>query len=696
MIIERFQHDGDCRIRFFAVLTWIVLSLSSASASEVMSIGQLRSGRPVAGAPFDIRPRHEGTTVRVQGVIHQKLLWPGSQADRPNHAFLIQNLPDHADGNDSTSDGLLVYTGKPVLPREGRDADYLPRVGDWVVLEGRLQHRYGQTELSRPRLIQVVKTELDLSSALPFIELKPFPDRAKTLSYLERLEGMRVTLPADALVVSGRKVIGSGIESYAWLIPASAPVALRSQPYYNRVFRDAHPLDDIPNTLFDNDNGFRILLGSHGIKGLTGRADALLPALRVGDRLTQACVGGVIYSYQQFKIMPMQVPDFERGLDPAENIIPEVFERDSTAAGVRLATFNVENLYDHRDDPSDPCDAFDDPGNQTIQPPFNYLPANETLYRNRLAGLAKQVVFDMKEPELILVQEFEDQDILSFGEAGKTFPKPGSDGLPDVLQEWSRVIRSMGGPHYGVAQHRKGADARGISCGFLFRTDRVKLKPLGQKGSWLSKVRQTFPAAQMLGDASKAVPLAIQSVRPKPDQDGSIVYARPPQIARFQFEAEGQYVGMELVVINAHFASRPNERVALRRDQSSLVAEFGKAWVEANPGVGVVIGGDLNVFPRPDDPFSQTQSDQLGALYGSGALSVYDWIVKRKPENAYSYVYDGQSQTLDHLFMVGEVKDRFHSATFLHINCDWPDRVDDSGNSPRGISDHDPLIVSFR
>jgi hypothetical protein len=46
--------------------------------------------------------------------------------------------------------------------------------------------------------------------------------------------------------------------------------------------------------------------------------------------------------------------------------------------------------------------------------------------------------------------------------------------------------------------------------------------------------------------------------------------------------------------------------------------------------------------------------------------------------------------------MVGEVKDRFHSATFLHINCDWPDRVDDSGNSPRGISDHDPLIVSFR
>jgi len=696
MSIERFRHGSDCCIGLIAMLTWLVLSFSAASASEVVSIGQLRSGRPVAGAPFDIRPRHEGKTVRVQGVIHQKLLWPGSQADRPNHAFLIQNLPEHSDGNDSTSDGLLVYTGKPALPCEGRDADYLPRVGDWVVLEGRLQHRYGQTELSRPRLIQVVKTSLNLSSALPDIELKPFPERVKTLSYMERLEGMRVTLPTGALVVSGRKVIGEGIESYAWVILATDPVALRANPFHNRVFRDAHPLDDVPNVLFDNENGSRILLGSHGIKGLTGRSDALLPALRVGDRLTQACVGGVIYSYQQYKIMPIQAPDFERGLDPAENIIPEVLERDSAGAGIKVATFNVENLYDHQDDPSDPCDAPSDPGNKTIQPPFNYLPANETLYRNRLAGLAQQVVVDMKEPELILVQEFEDQDILSFGASDDALPKPGSDGLPDVLQEWTRVIRSQGGAHYGVAQHRKGADARGISCGFLFRTDKVKLKPLGLKGSWLNIVKQSFPAAQIYGDASQAAPLAIQSIRPKPDQDGAVVYARLPQIARFQIKEEGQRVDMEVVVVNAHFASRPDERVALRRDQASLVAEIGKAWVEANPGVGLVIGGDLNVFPRPDDPFSQRVSDQLGALYESDAHSAYDWILKRKPENAYSYVYDGQAQTLDHLFMFGEAKARFHSATFLHINCDWPEGLPVSSESTRGISDHDPLVVSFR
>ena len=695
MSIERFQHSGG-GVRIVAVLTWLVSSFNAASASELMSIGQLRSGRPVVGAPFDVRPQHEGKTVRVQGVIHEKLLWPGSQSDRPHHAFLIQNLPEHADGNDRTSDGLLVYSGKAAIPREGRGADYLPHVGDWVVLEGRLQHRYGQTELSRPRLIQIVRTGVNLLSALPLIELKPFPDRTKTLSYFERLEGMRVTFPAGALVVSGRKVIGMDVESYAWVIPASDPVALRTKPFHNRVFRDAHPLDDVPNVLFDNENGSRILLGSHGIKGLTGRSEALLPALRVGDRLTQACVGGVIYSYNQYKVMPIQAPDSERGLDPSENVIPEVFEQDSGGAGVHVVTFNVENLYDHRDDPSDPCDAFDDPGNQSIQPPFNYLPANETIYRNRLAGLASQVVFDMKEPEVILVQEMEDQDILSFGESDETFPQSGSDGLPDVLQEWTRAIRSLGGPDYGVAQHRKGADARGISCGFLFRTDRVKLKPLGQKGSWLTRVRQSLPEVQVFGDASKAEPLAIQAVRPKPDSDGRLVYARPPQMARFHFGTEGQGFDLELVVINAHFASRPSERVALRRDQASFVAEIGKAWVKANPGVGILIGGDLNVYPRPDDPFSQTVSDQLGALYDSGAHAVYDWMIKRKPENAYSYVYDGQSQTLDHLFMLGEAKTRFHSATFVHINADWPEGVPYSNSPSRGISDHDPLVASFR
>lgn len=696
MSIEGIRTRLNASCGLLMVFAWLTLILPAESASSIMPIGQLRSGRSVQGAPFDVKPKREGQTVRIQGLIHQTLLSPGSQPDRQNHAFLIQNLPSHADGNDKTSDGLLVYTGKPSIPWDDRRTAYLPKVGDWVVLEGRLQHRYGQTELGRPHLVHLLKEGVNPSSALPRAELTPDPVLSKTLQYMETLEGMRVVLPSNAVVVSGRKVIGNHTESYAWVLPASDPVANRVQAYQNRVFRDAHPLDDLPDTLFDNDNGARVLLGSHGIKGMTGRPDALLPALRVGDRLTGACVGGVIYSYGQYKIMPIHSPSFEQGMDPFKNVITEVFQQPSGKSVFRVATFNLENLYDHRDDPSDPCDAHGDPGNATIQPPFNYLPASERIYRNRLTGLARQIAWDLKGPGLILVQEFEDQDVLDFSEDDGDLTKAGADGLPDVLQELAKVIQSQGGPEYVAAQHRQGADARGISCGFLYRKDSVQLKPLGGNNSWLKHVRRSFPGVQLLGDAARAAPLSIQARRLKPDQDGALMYARPAQMARFQFVVESEIVVGEWVVVNAHFASRPNDRVALRRDQATLLAEIGKAWMKEYPESGMLIGGDLNVFPRPDDPFSEKPSDQLAALYKSGAQSVYDWIIKEKPENAYSYVYEGQAQTLDHVFLLGEAKNRFRNATFVHINADWPEGMPFSIDKPRGISDHDPLVVSFR
>ena len=109
------------------------------------------------------------------------------------------------------------------------------------------------------------------------------------------------------------------------------------------------------------------------------------------------------------------------------------------------------------------------------------------------------------------------------------------------------------------------------------------------------------------------------------------------------------------------------------------------------------INGDLNVYPRPDDPYSDRPSDQLRSLYETGLLSVYDWVLGRQPANAYSYVYEGQAQTLDHCFLSENLHRAMYHAHFLHINADWSQF---SANTQleitaRGVSDHDPLIMTF-
>ena len=91
--------------------------------------------------------------------------------------------------------------------------------------------------------------------------------------------------------------------------------------------------------------------------------------------------------------------------------------------------------------------------------------------------------------------------------------------------------------------------------------------------------------------------------------DGSEVYTRPPQVARFRIwrDRVGRGRPVELVAFSNHFSSTPNARVGQRAEQS----RYGAALVEAASGEGrqarharVLFGGDLNVFPRPDDPFA--------------------------------------------------------------------------------------------
>ena len=628
----------------------------------------------------------------VRGVITQKTL-ARTAAGASQNGFFLQDTLAQSDNDPNTSDGVFVFMGSFTSLIGG----YVPRVGDEVILNARVSEFFNMTELSGASLLQLVNPMLDVDVVAPAFDASPPDDLEAAGRYWERREGMRGRVPAGALVTGGRDVFASTADTEVWLVRGDSAVAQRSNPYARRAFRDAHPLDNKPG-LVDDGNGYRILLGPLGVKATAGDNLALLPPARVFDSLDTAVVGGVDFSFDKYRINPAQQPMLEAGVDPSLNAPPAAFDRGGAYS---IANFNVENLYDYRDDPFDGCDFTGNTGCPGVSPPFDYVPESQAAYDEHLGALASEVANDLHGPDILLVQEAEDQDICTVSagalQCGAT---NNADGKPDTLQELALRIEALGGPVYDAAFDRNGADDRGIVAAFLYRTDRVELLPPAAGDPVLGSTPSvSYRGAALPYNADVSNPKALNADLPgdvdtSTGVDGSNVFTRAPQVGHFRVWRHGIGLGawVDLYAVSNHFSSGPDTRVGQRTEQARYLAAIVAALQAADPQARVDAGGDLNVFPRPDDPLVPA-SDQLHDLYDLGLENLFDTLVAQVPASAYTYVFEGQAQTLDHQFVTPRLGDELEQARVAHLNADWP--ADFAGDGPRGASDHDPLVARY-
>jgi predicted extracellular nuclease len=628
----------------------------------------------------------------VRGVITQKTL-ARTAAGASQNGFFLQDTLAQSDNDPNTSDGVFVFMGSFTSLIGG----YVPRVGDEVILNARVSEFFNMTELSGASLLQLVNPMLDVDVVAPAFDASPPDDLEAAGRYWERREGMRGRVPAGALVTGGRDVFASTADTEVWLVRGDSAVAQRSNPYARRAFRDAHPLDNKPG-LVDDGNGYRILLGPLGVKATAGDNLALLPPARVFDSLDTAVVGGVDFSFDKYRINPAQQPMLEAGVDPSLNAPPAAFDRGGAYS---IANFNVENLYDYRDDPFDGCDFTGNTGCPGVSPPFDYVPESQAGYDEHLGALASEVANDLHGPDILLVQEAEDQDICTVSagalQCGAT---NNADGKPDTLQELALRIEALGGPVYDAAFDRNGADDRGIVAAFLYRTDRVELLPPAAGDPVLGSTPSvSYRGAALPYNADVSNPKALNADLPgdvdtSTGVDGSNVFTRAPQVGHFRVWRHGIGLGawVDLYAVSNHFSSGPDTRVGQRTEQARYLAAIVAALQAADPQARVDAGGDLNVFPRPDDPLVPA-SDQLHDLYDLGLENLFDTLVAQVPASAYTYVFEGQAQTLDHQFVTPRLGDELEQARVAHLNADWP--ADFAGDGPRGASDHDPLVARY-
>jgi hypothetical protein len=620
------------------------------------------------------------TKYQVRGVVTQLTL-SHTAAGADQHGFFLQSRPGFTDGDPASSDGVFVFLGAFTTLLGG----YAPVVGDEIVVTARVAEFFNLTQLTSAEWVTTLATGV---TGVQVDDAVPPADRNAADLFWEQREGMQLRVRAGSGVVSNTKTFASTDDAETWVVDRADPLLQRADPYARRVFRDAHPLDDVPGQA-DNGNGNRIMLGPMGVKAAAGDSSVVLPGARTFDTTTGDAVGGLYYAFNKYGIQVGGI-GFRDGPDPAANHPPRPADR---LREVAISTFNVENLYDFRDDPHDGCDFAGNSGCPGVTPPFDYVPASAADYQARLGRLGRQVIADLHSPDLILVQEAEDQDICRVaGAALSCGTADNADGKPDTLQELALAIAKGGGPRYEAAFDRGGADARGIVSGFLYRTDRLALAPALPADPVLGSAPQVaYRGAALPGNTDVSNPKTLNAVLPadvdrSTGVDGSNVYTRAPQVGLFDVRsAPGSSDRYRIWAISNHFSSGPETRVGQRREQAAYGAAIADTIEAADPNARVVFGGDLNVFPRPDDPVPAEPGDQLGPLYATGLHNLWDDLVAEAPAAAYSYVFEGQAQTLDQLFVNDALHGDLIEMRSAHVNADHSD----------GLSDHDPQVAKF-
>ncbi len=368
---------------------------------------------------------------------------------------------------------------------------------------------------------------------------------------------------------------------------------------------------------------------------------AAMPPAHVGATINTV-VGVIDYSFANFKLQVTTAPVL------ASN--PLTLET-TTAAGsgeVAIATFNVENLTDG-----------------DLQAKFDTL--------------AALIVSNMKAPDLVVLEEVQDNNGVSGGTGS---PVVAAD---EVYAKLIQTIQNAGGPTYQYRQidptaHQDGGAPGGnIRVGFLFRTDRGL--------AFVDRPGGTATGATDVVNTAGTPQLSFSPGRIDPTNSAWNA-SRKPLVGEFTFN------GKTIFVVGNHFNSKGGDdplygrfdppvrsSETQRHQQAALVNGFVDQILAVDPNALVVVAGDFNDFA-----FSDTLTIlRTGSASGSGDVELENLYSTLPANEQYSYVFNGASQILDAILVSPAILSSAVQFDVLHVNAEFANQA----------SDHDPSVTRF-
>lgn len=349
---------------------------------------------------------------------------------------------------------------------------------------------------------------------------------------------------------------------------------------------------------YDQPNAMRVLVD-----------DVLLPSgslpdADVRDRLPGLVAGPLDYSFANFKLLATQVPTIEDGGLEREVTQPQ-HDRE-----LSVASFNVENL----------------------------APGNDQSKFDRLAG---QVVTNLRSPDVIAVEEVQDNS------------GPTDDGTVDSSATTDKLIAAIeaaGGPTYEAHWVDPQDKADGGQPGGNIRN--VLLHRTDRDIDFVERSSGAADHATSVAKDKKGPYLTESPGRVAPSSE-AFADSRKPLVGEYRFRGERVFVAA------VHFSSKGGDDPLFgrwqqpvrssedaRHEQAREVRALADDLLAADPQAKFVVAGDVNDFE-----FSETSDILADIVEGSGTTAMTDLPRTLPASERWTYVYDGNSQVLDHIFV---------------------------------------------
>ncbi|WP_435888878.1 endonuclease/exonuclease/phosphatase family protein [Streptomyces niveus] len=525
------------------------------------------------------------------------------------------------DGDPATSEGVFVFTGSSA-PQV--------KVGDSVLVSAKVTEYYpgGQSSGSQSLTELTAPTTVVLSAGNPLPKAETIDATSVPEAYAPDAKGLSIESlalkPADYALdwFESREgmLIQIGDSRVVGASNAYGETWVTTKPKQNPT-----PRGGTVYPSYDQLNSGRLLLGS-----LTGEK----VTANVGDTLSGTTTGPV--DYGNFGGYSLQATTL--GTVKSGGLKPEVAKKGKSDE-LSVATYNVENL-----DPTDPQAKFD--------------------------RLAEGIVKNLATPDIVSLEEIQDNNGAK---------DDGTVAADKTLAQFAAAIQAAGGPAYDwrsvdPADKTDGGEPGGnIRNVLLFNPKRVDFvdRP-GGDATTATKVVTT-------GKHGKDITLSASPGRINPTSD-AWKSSRKPLVGEFTFRGE------QVFVIGNHFNSKGGDQPThgvfqpptlgsetQRLTQAQEVHDFVAGLLAKDKKAKVVVLGDLN-----DYQFSKP----LSTLTRGGILT--DLMDELPKSERYSYVYDGNSQTLDHILVSPGIKKPEYDV--VHINAEFADQA----------SDHDPQVVRIK
>lgn len=570
-----------------------------------------------------------GETVSTQGVV----------TAIAGNGFYVQDPV--GDGDPATSDGLFVFTGGAPGLGIGDQVELTGEVSEFTP-GGTATRNLSTTEMTFPE-IQVTGSAtlpepvlIGQGGRVPpasnidddaFASFDPVTDG---IDFLESLEAMRVRVAAPLAVAPTN---GFG-EIFTVADGGADASGLSSRQTINIAPDDFNP----EKIQIDFDEGI-----------LPGFA---FPAVDTGSRLTDV-TGVVGYDFGNFQVHPTEAFDVTPG-----GLAPATSRIQGSDSRLTVASYNVLNL---------------DPQVERIEQVVGQRSSeiDDDLGLGRFDAIAAQIVSALNAPDIIALQEVQDNDGAEVSEVA---------GADLTLRTLVEAIERAGGPGY------RFLDTEGLVPAFF--TDGGVVSPVG--GQPGGNIRPAFlynpERVSLIGSAEPLTDPADQAVNP----DNPFYRSRIPLVARFSFNDR------ELTLVNAHLSSKGGSAPILgteqpfearqedptvngsldeRRRQALAIRTFVDERLAADPQARIAVLGDLNEFE-----FVSPVRDILGE-------QLHNTTAALPASERYSFIFQGNSQQLDHI-LLSDALNQAPEFDIVHANSEFPE-------TPERASDHDPLLAGL-